>query len=264
MINQKSDSVFIDDEAKREDFIRTFAHDMKNPLTAVIGSIDIIREGLLGPINDEQEEYLQSAIDSCHEVVMMIDNLLDIKKFETGKISMALHPYNAHEFISKATTRFSRQAKHDGIEFSVDLEQDTSEIAIDSNVFARVLANLLGTALKFSPEEGKIIVSYRSISEEDLQGQTIPVYAPTPPDFFKPGRFVKIIVSDIGNGLQSDECEFMFDSHAPFTQKTGRQQGATGLGLAYCKKAIESFHGMIWAEPGDNQANNVTIILPCC
>ena len=111
------------------------SHDMKNPLTAVIGSIDIIREGCLGAVNDEQEEYLQSAIDSCNEVVTMIDNLLDIRKFEAGKIQMAVHTYNAHELIGKIANQFARPARHDGIELSVDLEPGTSEITVDKNAY---------------------------------------------------------------------------------------------------------------------------------
>ena len=112
-------------QQEKEDFILMLSHDMKNPLTAVIGSIDIIREGCLGTVNEEQTEYLQSAIDSCNEVVTMIDNLLDIRKFEAGKIQMAIHPYNAHELISRVANQFARPARHDGIELSADLEPAT-------------------------------------------------------------------------------------------------------------------------------------------
>ena len=254
----------IDYETKKDNFIQVFTHDLKNPLTAVIGSIDIIREGFLGPVNAEQEEYLQSAIESCHEVVMMIDNLLDVKKFETGKIKMAIHPYNAYELISKITTKFASSAKHDGIEFSADLDTGTAEIAVDSNVFTRILGNLLGNALKFTPEEGHISVSSSSLSREDLPGQKIPLYAPMQPGFLVQDRFVKVVISDNGNGLQADELESIFDGHTQCTPKTGRQRGAAGLGLAYCKRAVDRLHGMIWAESENGLGNRFTILLPCC
>jgi len=251
-------------QQEREDFILMLSHDMKNPLTAVIGSIDIIREGCLGSVNEEQKEYLQSAIDSCNEVVIMIDNLLDIRKFEAGKIQMAIHPCNAHELIGKIANQFARPARHDGIELTVDLEPSCSEITVDKNAFTRVLGNLLGNALKFTPEGGKITVSCRYISGEDVQGLKIPTYAPIPPDFLKNGCFNKLTVHDTGNGIPSDELERIFDRYTQLARKTGRERGGAGLGLAYCKLAIDSFHGMIWAESESGQGSGFVILLPCC
>lgn len=250
-------------QQEKEDFILMLSHDMKNPLTAVIGSIDIIREGCLGAINEEQTEYLQSAIDSCNEVVTMIDNLLDIRKFEAGKIQMAVHPYNAHELISRITNQFTRPAIHDGIELSVDLEAATSTIDVDKNSFTRVLGNLLGNALKFTPEGGKISVSCRCISDKETPTLRIPEYAAIPPDFLKNSCFVRLTVSDTGNGIPQGELDRIFDRYTQLTQRTERERGGAGLGLAYCKLAIESFHGMIWAECEAGQGSIFVILLPC-
>lgn len=250
-------------QQEREDFILMLSHDMKNPLTAVIGSIDIMREGCLGPVNDEQKEYLQSAIDSCNEVVVMIDNLLDIRKFEAGKIQMTVQPCNAHELIGKIANQFARPARHDGIELTVDLEPGCPEITVDKNSFTRVLGNLLGNALKFTPEGGKITVSCRHICGEEVRRAEIPTYAPIPPDFPEKGCFVKLTVSDTGNGIPTDELERIFDRYTQFTRKTGREGGGAGLGLAYCKLAIDSFHGMIWAESEAGEGSGFVILLPC-
>ena len=249
-------------QGEKEDFILMLSHDMKNPLTAVIGSIDIIREGCLGAVNEEQEEYLQSAIDSCNEVVIMIDNLLDIKKFEAGKMQMTVHPHNVHELISKVSNQFARPARHEGIEFSVDLEPIKIEIEVDKNSFTRVLGNLLGNALKFTPEGGKIKVSCRYITGDDIPGLKIPTYVQVPPDFLKCDHFVKVVVSDTGNGIPSNELECVFDRYTQFTRKTGRERGGAGMGLAYCKLAIESFHGLIWAESKTGQGSEFVIFLP--
>ena len=73
-------------EQEKEDFVSMLSHDLKSPITAVVGSIDLVREGRLGPVNAEQKEFLESAIESCEEMVEMIDNLLDVHKFEAGKM----------------------------------------------------------------------------------------------------------------------------------------------------------------------------------
>lgn len=251
-------------QQEKEDFILMLSHDMKNPLTAVIGSIDIIREGCLGTVNDEQGEYLQSAIDSCNEVVTMIDNLLDIRKFEAGKIQMTVRSYNVHELICKIADQFTRQAKHEGIELSIDLGLDRAEIAVDKNAFTRVLGNLLGNALKFTQEGGKITVSCRCITGDEVQALNIPAYVSTSPVFLKKNHFIRLAISDSGNGIPSDEIDRIFNRHSQVTRKTERERGGVGLGLAYCKLAIESFHGMIWAEQGVEQGSMFIILLPSC
>ena len=95
-------------EQEKEDFFFMLSHDLKNPITAVIGSIDIMREGRLGPVNPEQVEYLQSAIDSCNEVVAMIDNLLDVQRFETGRMPVVIRPYRACRTCSGSGRTFQQ------------------------------------------------------------------------------------------------------------------------------------------------------------
>jgi len=251
-------------QQEKEDLILMLSHDMKNPLTAVVGSIDIIREECLGPVNEEQRDYLQAAIDSCNEVVVMIDNLLDIKKFEAGKIQMSIQPCNAYEIISKIADQYTRQAKHDGIVLSVDIEQGGTEIAVDKGSFTRVLGNLLGNAIKFTPEGGAISIACQKIPGGELNTLPIPDYAPLPAGFKGTGCYLKITVSDTGNGIPVDELDRLFDRYSQFTRKTERERGGAGLGLAYCKLAVEKFNGIIWAASEDGEGSSFTILLPCC
>jgi signal transduction histidine kinase len=237
---------------------------MKNPLTALLGSIDIIREGCLGAINEEQREYLQSAADSCNEVVSMIDNLLDIKKFGAGKLKMDIHPYSASELISKVTNQFSQSAKHDGIGLSTDLEDESTKIAVDRGSFIRVIANLLGNSLKFTPEGGKITVSCRYIHGTDFKSLKLPAKAAVPQDLLKNDSVIRITVRDTGNGIPTDELDQIFDRYTQFSRRTGRERGGAGLGLAYCKLAVDSFNGMIWAESEGGNGSKFVILLPCC
>jgi signal transduction histidine kinase len=250
-------------QQEKEEFILMLSHEMKNPLTAVIGSIDIIREECLGPINEEQADYLQSAIDSCNEVVVMIDNLNDIRKFETEKIQMSICTYNAHDLITKIATQFARQAKHYGIKFNVCLGSGTAKISVDKSSFSRVLGNLFGNALKFSPEGGTISVSTHEFTAKALHTLKIPGHTTLPPVFNQTGSCIKITVSDTGNGIAGDELHHIFDRYAQFTGNAVRERGGAGLGLAYCKLAVESFNGMIWAEPEDGEGSEFVILLPC-
>lgn len=250
-------------EQEREDFFMMLSHDMKNPMTAVIGSIDIMREGRLGPVNEEQVDYLQSAIDSCNEVILMIDNLLDIRRFEVGKMQLSIQTYNPVEIIRKVAAQFSRAAERDGIRFVLDIKDDLPAIAVDRNALTRIMGNLLGNALKFTPEGGEIAVSCSCMYQPAPLLSRIPAYAALPDGFMDQKCLVALTVRDTGNGIPSDELKTIFDRYTQSSSNSGRERGGAGLGLSFCKLAVESFGGVIWAESEAGQGSEFIILLPC-
>lgn len=250
-------------EQEKEDFLYMLSHDLKNPITASIGSIDIIREGRLGPVNTEQTEYLQSAIDSCNEVVGMIDNLLDVQRFEAGRMPVVLRPHRPAVLASEAVERFSKAAEHDGIELTLDTDGDTTEIAVDRNLMGRVFANLLVNAIKFTPAGGRIRVSCRCARNTAAHPIRIPVYFVPPAGFANRRCFVRISVKDTGNGIPHEDLDHIFERYTQSHNAVGRERGGAGLGLAFCKMAVESFNGIIWAESEAGVGSEFIILLPC-
>jgi len=250
-------------EQEKEDFFFMLSHDLKNPITAVIGSVDIMREGRLGPVNAEQVEYLQSAIDSCNEVVAMIDNLLDVQRFETGRMPVVIRPHRPSELASAAIDRFGKAAEHEGIELTLDSDGDATEVAVDKNLMNRVFANLLVNAIKFTPEGGSIKVSCRCIRNTAAHRIRIPVYATPPAGFTSRHCFVRISVKDTGTGIPHDDLDHIFERYTQSHNAVGRERGGAGLGLAFCKLAVESFNGIIWAESEAGVGSEFIILLPC-
>jgi len=250
-------------EQEKEDFLYMLSHDLKNPITAVIGSIDIMREGRLGPVNTEQVEYLQSAIDSCNEVVAMIDNLLDVQRFETGRMPVVLRPHSPADIAAAAVERFSKAAEYEGVELALETDGDTTEIAVDRNLIYRVFANLLVNAIKFTPEGGNIKVSCRCIRNSAAHRIRIPVHFIPPAGFANRHCFVRISVKDTGNGIPHDDLDHIFERYTQSHNAAGRERGGAGLGLAFCKLAVESFNGIIWAESEAGAGSEFIILLPC-
>lgn len=248
-------------EQEKDDFFFMLSHDLKNPITAAIGSIDIMREGRLGPVNPEQIDYLQSAIESCQEVVAMIDNLLDVQRFESGKIQTRIKPVNPEELMAATVKRFTPAAIRDGITLSINSDSTLPQIAVDISLMKRVLANLVGNALKFTFEGGSIALSCRCVECGERHKLRIPVYANLPEGFAQLRCFVRLSVKDSGNGIRPEDLAIIFDR---FTQsENSRERGGAGLGLAFCKKAIESFGGCIWAESDGEEGSEFIILLPC-
>lgn len=250
-------------EQEKDDFFFMLSHDLKNPITAVIGTIDIMREGRLGPVNSEQVEYLQSAIDSCNEVVAMVDNLLDVQRFEAGRMPVVIRPCAPSEIASAAIERFRKAAEHDGIELFLDMEGDQTEVAVDRHLMNRVLANLLVNALKFTPQGGTITVSCRCVRNSEAQRIRIPVCFVPPAGFASRRCFIRISVKDTGHGIPHDDLDHIFERFVQSHQGVARERGGAGLGLAFCKMAVESFNGVIWAESEAGAGSEFIILLPC-
>jgi len=250
-------------EQEKDDFVSMLSHDMKNPLTAVIGSIDIIREGRLGAVNEEQAEYLHAAIDSCNEVIAMIDNLLDIHRFEAGRMQMKIAGYGAAEVLRGVTRRFTRIAEHDGIRLKERLSHETPKIAIDKNAFSRVIANLLANAVKFTPEGGEIVVSCRCLKGAEVPWSRLPGYVTLPDGFTELDCFVQVSIRDTGSGIPADDLGRIFERYVQSRSGVGRERGGAGLGLAFCKMAVESCGGIIWVESEAGLGSEFIILLPC-
>ena len=248
-------------EQEKDDLVSVLSHDMKNPLTAVIGSIDIIREGRLGPVNEEQSEYLHAAIDSCNEVIAMIDNLLGIHRFEAGRMQIKIAEYGAAEILRAVTRRFTRIAEQDGIRLKERLSHDTPKIAVDRNAFSRIIANLLTTAVKFTPEGGEIAISCRCQKGSEMPWARLPAYVTLPDGFAEQGCFVRVGIRNTG----SDDLVSIFERHVQSHGGVGRERGVSGvgLGLTFSKMAVESCGGIIWVESGAGDGSEFIILLPC-
>jgi signal transduction histidine kinase len=249
-------------EKEKDDFFFMLSHDLKNPITAALGSIDIMREGRLGPINAEQEDYLQSAIESCEEIIAMIDNLLDLKRFESETMQPRIKSADPQLLITALIKRFTPAAERENIKLTFDAGQNVPEVAVDTALMTRVLANILTNAFKFTPEEGSITLSCSCVENSDLHRTRIPVYAAIPPGFSDLDCLVRISIKDTGNGIPSKDLNIIFNQYVQSHSSVSRVRGGAGLGLAFCKLTIESFHGCIWAESENGEGSEFIILLP--
>jgi len=249
-------------EREKEDFVSMLSHDLKSPITAVVGSIDLVREAKLGPVNGEQREYLEAAIESCEEMVEMIDTLLGIHKFEAGKMRLYFKEEDPAALVTRSVGKFLTLAARGGIRLYCTLQEGGAGVSVDRSLFNRILGNLLSNAVKFTPEGGDIEVSVDLV--EDVRSVTgrIPEQSYTEHELPKEGSFVRIQVRDSGVGIPQEALGSIFDR---FVQARNRRLGktrGTGLGLAFCKKAVDAHSGYIWAESVLDAGSVFTILLP--
>lgn len=231
-------------DRERKDFVSMLSHDLKNPITAVIGSVDLVRERRLGPLNDEQAEYLTAAIDSCNEVVAMIDNLLDIHRFEAGRMLFRRKPVNLAELVRQTTASYRGVAQSADLTLTTVVDDDLPELLLDRDKFARVLANLLSNAARFTPEGGTITVTCsQGVSAESELA-------------------IVLSVKDTGDGITNEDLPLIFDRFIQAHHPGSRGRGGSGLGLAYCKMAVEAHGGTISAASREGHGSEFIITLP--
>ena len=231
-------------EREKRDFISMLSHDLTNPLTAAIGSIDLVREKRLGAINKEQVSYLDSAIESCNEVVAMIDNLLDIHRYEAGKITLNKTGVNLSELINQVIIGFRGVIKHARIQLHIKIGDGLPLLMLDRHRFSRVIANLISNAIKFTPSGGEISVTCcKGVSADSKLA-------------------ILIRVKDTGTGIATVDLPTIFERFVQARNHSGRGSGGSGLGLAFCKMTVEAHDGVITADSEAGAGSTFTITLP--
>jgi len=249
-------------EHEREDFVSMLSHDLKSPITAVVGSVDLVRAGTLGPVNEEQREYLDSAMESCSEMVEMINTLLDVHKFEAGKMRLTFRQEDPRSLILRAVASYRAVAERNRIKLFGTCADHLPHLSLDREHFARLLGNLLSNAMKFTPEGGEIeVAAFTSVMNPDMV-RRIPagLYESGRPA--NNGKFLQLTVRDTGTGISPDSLTIIFDR---FEQAKNRRLGktnGTGLGLAYCRKVMDAHGGYIWAESKPDAGSIFTLLFP--
>jgi PAS domain S-box-containing protein len=249
-------------EQEREDFVSMLSHDLKTPITAVTGSIELVRDGKIGGINAEQKEYLDSAMESCAEIMEMVDTLLDVHRFEAGKMNLLFREEDIVPLTARIVERYRPVAERSQQTLTFSLAEPVPPLSIDRNTFVRLVGNLLSNALKFTPEEGTIDVSIGLVRGLGKIAGRIPSGLYPPEQLRGRGCFVSITVKDSGEGIPTDALAGIFDR---FVQVANRRRGkstGSGLGLAFCRKVMNAHGGYIWAESDMGRGSRFTALFP--
>lgn len=247
-------------EQEREDFVSMLSHDLKSPLTAIVGSIDLVREGRLGKISPEQKEYLDAAVESSTEAVEMINTLLDVHKFEAGKMTMSPKPEDIQLNVQRRLAGLRPIAKREQLNLYASFSETLPQVRVDRNAFARLLGNLISNAIKFTPEGGEIEVKADTVEMATVRERIpAPLYAGK---VLQEGRYLRLTVRDTGSGIPRDDLVSIFDR---FAQARNRRMGkiaGTGLGLTYCRKVMDAHGGVIWAESAVGKGSTFFLLFP--
>ncbi len=235
--NKNAELARANDEKNR--FLGIAAHDLRNPLSVILGYTELMLSGDAGPVTDDQRDVLGSVSSSIEFMVGLLNDLLDFSMIQSGAIRLDLQPTDLVALIRKTVTTNHVVADKKKIQVNVETECELEPLVIDRRKFEQVLQNLLSNAIKYSHPGTR--VDFRVASDD---------------------THALISVSDQGVGIPRSEVDTLFQ---PFQKTSARSTGgerSTGLGLAIVRNIVESHGGRISCESEVGKGSTFRIALP--
>jgi two-component system, sensor histidine kinase and response regulator len=214
-------------EGVREGLTHMIIHDLNNPLTGVLGNLEIIKFDN-DNLSETQLDMIEKSLNYCADIRQLIQGILDVHRMEEGKLQPVKELTDVTKMLADLMEQFISRAKTEKISMTFSNSGEVPSAMIDPNLIKRVIANLLSNAIRHSPEGEEIKVSTGFLAEKNS---------------------IAFSVKDNGNGLASEYHQRIFDKFEQVELKnSGVTVGTGGLGLAFCKMAVEAHGGKVWVE----------------
>lgn len=229
------------DEMKSE-FVSIASHELRTPLATIKNAVQLILRGKTGEINETQSNFLSIAEKNIIRLTNILNNLLDLSRIESGKIGMNFEEMDLKGPIDFTVSSLKPQADGKSIRLQTEIPKELPPVYGDREKIERILMNLIGNALKFTPEGGDVAVSAKL-----ADGST---------------SRVAISIRDSGIGIPADQLGKIFEKFCQVDGLLHRSPSGTGLGLAITKGLVEALQGKIWVESELGKGSTFTFILP--
>jgi two-component system phosphate regulon sensor histidine kinase PhoR len=219
----------------KSDFIHTVSHDLRSPLTAILGYTELVER--TGPLNSNQQEFLRRLQGSIQHITTLVNDLLDLGRLDAG-FDTRREVVHLENILKYSLDIYENQIRKKNIKLSVDIAPDLKPLRANPIRIRQMLDNLVGNAIKYTPAEGSVSVS---MSMEVDQ--------------------IVIKVKDTGVGIPSEEQGRVFEKFYRATNAVGGAEGS-GLGLAIVKSIVDSHQGRVWVESTVSGGSTFVVLLP--
>lgn len=224
-------------ERQRGEFLTMLTHDIKSPLSVVLGYADLLIEEGDNQTTEEREKDLYQLRENVSTVFSLVDNYLNLSQIEDGRLSLQKEPLELNTLLTQVGQRYETEARQRRIKLRFNLQKELPPIKGDPLALSRVVGNLVCNALKFTPQAGNITVS----------------------SFQRNGEVIASI-ADTGPGIASEELPLLFGKYQ--RGSTGRNVEGTGLGLFIVKALVEAHGGHIEVQSAPDRGASFSVVLP--
>jgi signal transduction histidine kinase len=232
------------EELKRLDQAKTgfysmINHEMRTPLTAIIGYIDLL---LAHDSSTPDEEHMLSTIrNNSHRLLDLVNNILDVSRIEDGRLTLVRRGVEVPPAVAQALDVIRPMAEKKHIAIRVDISPEIPDVWGDPKRMHQILVNLLGNAIKYTPDTGSVAVTARPTEDSEM---------------------VEVSVSDTGIGVPADLLPHIFDRFSRVERPEIQHTVGTGLGLSIAKGLVEAHSGEIWVESEEGRGTCFTFTFP--
>lgn len=224
----------------KENFISNITHELKTPLTSLTEAARLILEKVAGPVTEKQAKLLVIIEKDAKRQLRLINDLLELSRMRAGMLTLQMEPWDLEGLAKEAVESLNLMAVRKGLQLKLEMEHVPEPFLIDGNRIYQVLTNLISNALKFTSPGGKVTVSIRERSTDEMQ----------------------VSVTDTGVGISKEDQQRIFDRFYQLeTQPLGKVEGS-GLGLSIARHIIKAHGGGIWVESEPQQGSTFFFVLP--
>jgi signal transduction histidine kinase len=225
----------------KSEFLASMSHEIRTPLNAIIGFSEILGDGNLGSLTEEQQDLMQDILWSGRHLLDLINDILDISKVEAGKLDLSLAKFSLRNLLQNSFRLLQEKAKDHNVTLELVIAQEIDEIIADERKVKQIIYNLLSNAVKFTPDGGNVLLNSELLSTGEIM----------------------VSVKDTGIGIAPEDQDKLFEYyHRLENSQAGKIEG-TGLGLFLTKRLVDLHGGRIWCESeGVGKGSTFAFTLP--
>jgi PAS domain S-box-containing protein len=253
------------EEASRmkSEFLANMSHELRTPLNAIIGFSEVLVDGLLGEMTDQQRGFIGDIFSSGKHLLSLINDILDLSKVEAGKMTLDLEPVPVFSLFENSLSIIREKAAARDIRLVMDVPMELGSIRSDARKVKQIVYNLLSNAVKFSSEGDEVTLRAERVSRGEvgmLSESTMGRSFPLPDNEFD--EFLKISVTDNGIGISPEGLESLYKPFSQIDSGLARKFEGTGLGLAMVKLLADLHGGAVAVESEVGKGSCFTVWLP--
>jgi len=225
----------------REDLTQMLVHDLRSPLSAVVGALETVHCGATGDLSPRTQEMVEMALNGSQTLAGMVNDLLDVAKMEAGKPLIEREPTDIWSVVYEPVRSFRALAETRDVHLLTEIEPNTEDLHLDSERIRRLVTNLIDNAIKHTPPGGTITLRA---------------------GWFNLQRRLCLSISDTGEGIALEDQPRIFEKFAQVRPRHRGGSASTGIGLAFCKMVAEAHGGPIRVESAPGEGTTFTVEIP--
>ncbi len=234
-------------DGMKSEFVSVASHELRTPLAAIKNAVQLVLKGTAGKINENQAKFLSMAERNINRLTNILNDLLNLSRIESGKIELNFENIELKRIIELTASSLRPHGEGKSIKIDVEINEHLPAVCGDPEKIEQILTNLIGNAIKFTPEAGRILITAQPLTPNGKGGH---------------GDRVVVSVKDTGIGIPPEHLDAIFEKFHQVEGSLQRSVSGTGLGLAITKGLVEAHQGKIWVESEEGKGSTFTFTLP--